>query len=111
MTPPVDPGELSVRLELQEPDETPDAMGGFADGWSVRARVWARIAPIGASAGERGAATLQSIGHEITIRKTAGVRPGMRFRKGLRIFVIETVADPDETGRYLACRTREEALV
>ena len=110
MTAPVDPGELSVRLELQEPDETPDSIGGFSGGWLVRARLWARIAPLGASPVERGAATVQSVRHEITIRQAGGIRPGMRFRKGARIFVIETVADPDETGRYLLCRTREEAL-
>jgi head-tail adaptor len=34
----------------------------------------------------------------------------MRFMKGARIFDILTIHDPDETGRYLICRVREEGL-
>jgi head-tail adaptor len=32
----------------------------------------------------------------------------MRFRRLARLFAIVTVHDPDETGRYLVCRVREE---
>jgi head-tail adaptor len=34
----------------------------------------------------------------------------MRFRKGVRLFEIVTVHDPDESGRYLVCRVREKGL-
>jgi head-tail adaptor len=31
----------------------------------------------------------------------------MRLTKAGRVFEIVTVHDPDETGRYLVCRTKE----
>lgn len=32
----------------------------------------------------------------------------MRFRRDQRVLDIMTVHDPDETQRYLVCRTREQ---
>ena len=32
----------------------------------------------------------------------------MRFRRGGRFFTIDTIVDPDESGRYLVCRVTEE---
>lgn len=51
---------------------------------------------------------LETVTHRITIRRREGIRSGMRLVKGTRVFAIVTVHDPDETGRYLICRTREE---
>ena len=53
---------------------------------------------------------IETVTHRITIRKRNDIRSGMRFVKGARVFEIETVHDPDETGRYLVCRVREEGL-
>ena len=38
------------------------------------------------------------------------VKAGARLRRGSRLFAILSVHDPDESGRYLVCLTREEQL-
>ena len=52
--------------------------------------------------------TLETVTHRITVRRSDAIRSGMRFRMDERLFGILTVYDPDESGRYLICETREE---
>jgi SPP1 family predicted phage head-tail adaptor len=103
-----DPGRLRFRLELQEETETPDGAGGFATAWMARRFVWAEVQPLAATRIERAGNVLAELTHEIRIRRHDGVRPGMRFAIAARRFRIETVRDPDETGRFLLCLAKEE---
>jgi head-tail adaptor len=43
----------------------------------------------------------------VTLRFRPDVASGMRFMRGERVWDILTAHDPDETGRYLVCQTRE----
>nr|WP_157015081.1 phage head closure protein [Mesorhizobium xinjiangense] len=45
--------------------------------------------------------------HQVVVRHRGDIAAGMRFRVGGRALTILTVGDPDQTGRYLVCRTRE----
>ena len=106
----VDPGALRSRLVLQATTPVPDGLGGFAEGWSDVAAVFARIEPVAADSRFGAGQTLETVTHHITLRRRAGIEAGMRFAGGSRHFDIVTVHDPDESGRYLLCRTRETTL-
>ena len=103
-----DAGQLTARLDLESAVETPDGQGGVTQSHAVTASLWARIEPVAAETAELGHVERQAITHRIWMRYSEAVRPGMRFRKGTRLFAIRTVHDPDDTGRYLVARVTEE---
>lgn len=103
----LDAGQLTARLDLESPVETPDGQGGVNVSHAVESSHWARLEPVSAELVELGHAERQTVTHRIWIRHAGGVVAGRRFRKGARLFDIVTVHDPDETGRYLVCRVRE----
>lgn len=100
-----DPGRLSARLLLERPVPVSDGQGGAAE---TVASVWALVTPLAAKVEERAGAETVEITHEIWVRRRGDLVSGMRFVKGNRHFTVESVRDPDESGRYLACRCREE---
>jgi len=102
------PGDLRVELRLETLALTPDGAGGFSESWTETGLVFAMVEP--ASARDRFGAgqTLEEVTHRITIRHRADIASGMRLRRGVRVFDIRTVNDPDETGRYLVLKAREQ---
>jgi SPP1 family predicted phage head-tail adaptor len=103
----IDPGALRTEMALEAVVATPDGLGGYAEGWSEVATVFARIEPLSATSRFGADQTLETVTHRITLRYRDGVASGMRFRRQQRLFDILTVHDPDESGRYLVCRVRE----
>ena len=103
-----DAGQLTARLDLESAEQTSDGQGGVTQSHAVAASLWARIEPISAEVEELGHGERQQITHRIWVRHSNVVQPGLRFRKGSRVFAIRTVHDPDETGRYLICRATEQ---
>lgn len=106
----VDPGALRSALILERCDTALDGYGGLVETWVEQALVMARIEPVSAVSVFGADQTLESVTHRVTLRWRAGVASGMRFTKGGRRFTIQTVHDPDESGRYLVCRVRETGL-
>ena len=102
-------GSFSIRLTLQQRQETDDGAGGFISAWQDVQPVWARIVPVAGIVTQAAANLEHDITHWIYIRASDAVQPGMRFVKGSRIFDIDTVHDPDETGRYRVCRVVERS--
>lgn len=102
-----DPGRLRTPLLLEQVALTPDGQGGHAETWNVVATVFARLRPARVSGVFGADQTLETVTHDITLRARDDLASGMRFRDGTRHFVIITVHDPDESGRYLVCATRE----
>jgi SPP1 family predicted phage head-tail adaptor len=103
-----DAGQLTARLDLESDVASSDGQGGLTLRHAVTASLWARIEPIAADIEELGHAERERVTHRIWIRHSDVVKPGLRFRKGARIFAIRTVHDPDESGRYLVCRATEQ---
>jgi len=103
-----DPGQMTARLELEAPAETPDGQGGAAVFFTALAAVWGRIEPVGERREERAGSDVFTLTHRIWLRFRDDLAPGMRLRKGARIFTIGAWRDPDETGRYLVCLCEEE---
>jgi SPP1 family predicted phage head-tail adaptor len=104
----IDPGRLRTELSLQEPGVETDDSGGQLESWSEVGTVMALVEPAGASDFFGADQRMQRITHRITLRHRPGVAAGMRFARAGRNFQILTVQDPDETGRYLVCRARED---
>jgi SPP1 family predicted phage head-tail adaptor len=100
-------GSFRWRLELQEPAATADGAGGVSGEWLRKRDVWAHIMPVAAQGIDRAGARIAEITHLVHTRHAGDIAAGMRFMLGERPFQIETVCDPDETGRYLKCETRE----
>jgi SPP1 family predicted phage head-tail adaptor len=103
----IDAGQLTARLDVESPVETPDGQGGVTVSHTVESSVWARIEPVAAVRDELGHVDRQAVTHRIWLRHIDGVSAGKRFRKGARIFEIHTVHDPDERGRYLVAQVTE----
>lgn len=104
----LDPGQLSVRLELEMRDDADDGQGGIVPGFALVTSLWARIEPVSVSEEERADAEMFIVTHRIWIRFREDIAAGMRFRKGTRVFAVRTFHDPDETRRYLVCRCTED---
>jgi SPP1 family predicted phage head-tail adaptor len=103
----LDPGKLRSELALEACATVADGLGGHDENWTEVATVFALLEPISAQSVFGAAQTLETVTHRVTMRWREGVASGMRFRKQDRTFAIATVHDPDETGRYLVCRTKE----
>ena len=106
----IDPGSFRTELSLQQVTLTADGMGGNTEEWSVIATVFARVEPLTATAQFAAGQTLEEATHRVTLRHRANLSSGMRFVRGARVWTILSAHDPDETGRYLVCRTREKGL-
>lgn len=104
----LDPGQLSARLDLEMRDDASDGQGGIVPGFALVTSLWARIEPISTSEDELADAAVFSVTHQIWIRFREDISAGMRFRKGLRIFVVRAFHDPDDMRRYLVCRCTED---
>ena len=83
-------------------------MGGSDVSWQELRQVWAHLEPVRADMRESAMQTNETVSHRIYLRQGGSIDTAMRFRKGTRIFQIDTLHDPDETGRYWLVMVREE---
>ena len=104
----MDAGMLKHRVTLERLVETPDLGGGLTITWNEVTTIWASIESVRAAMRNLAQQSRETVTHRIILRYRDDVASGWRFRKGNRTFRIITVHDPDETGRYLVCRTEEE---
>mgnify|MGYP000855457304 CR=1 FL=1 len=104
----IDPGAFRHEVALESAALVSDGAGGHVENWSEVATFFARIEPVSAVSRFGADQTLETVTHRVTLRHRAGVASGMRLRRLGRVFSIITVHDPDESGRYLVCRVREE---
>lgn len=105
----LDPGRMTARLELEVRVETPDGQGGATEDWGFLRSLWAAIEPVSDTSYERASAEGAMASHRIWLASRGDIAAAMRFRKDERLFEILSVRDPDETGRFIVCRCREES--
>jgi len=103
----VSPGDLRTELALAQMTPVPDGAGGFGQNWTEIATLFAKLEPVAARDRFGADQALEEVTHRVTIRHRPDVASGMRLKRGPRTFLILTVHDPDETGRYLVLRTSE----
>lgn len=106
----IDPGSFNNEFSLQDAAMVADGVGGHTEDWSERTKVFGRIEPISAKSDFGADQSLETTTHRIALRWRDDIASGMRLVWRGRIFRIATVHDPDETGRYLVCRTQEIGL-
>lgn len=99
-------------VQIQQPGETQDAIGGTVAGWSTLATAYAIIEPVSGReqlAQQRLEATHT---HKVTIRYNAALMPPdvgckMRLVFGTRIFNIRAVRNVEELNQYLELSCEE----
>ncbi|WP_425286837.1 phage head closure protein [Nitratireductor soli] len=104
----IDPGGFRNEMSLQQAVTTPDGTGGHDESWNEIATLFAAVEPLAATARFGAAQEHETVTHRITLRFRDDLQSGMRLVKQGRVFAVVNVHDPDETGRYLVCRAREE---
>lgn len=104
----MDAGALRHRLTIETVLDVSDGLGGAWQSWSEWRTVWAHIEPIRADLRERASQSDELVTHRIHMRQPLAITSEMRLRKGTRTFVIDTIHDPDESGRYWLVTAKEE---
>ncbi len=104
----IDPGQLNGELTLEELRPEADGMGGYVEAWAEIAMLWGRIEPVSVTQRNFGTRPQPEATHRILLRFHDNLSTAMRLRKGARLFRLNTVHDPDQTGRYLVCMAVEE---
>jgi len=99
----LDPAWFCDRVRLETALDTPDGQGGVTRSFVTVTSLWAHVEPLSVSSQERQAQRRQIGRTRILIRHRGDVVPGQRLVWRERVFRIETVSDPDMTGRYLGC--------
>ncbi len=103
-------GSFNVRLSVEEPVSTPDGCGGRQIDWQFLFAAWVRLVPVRNILLHKARDETMEITHWIILRKRPELTRHMRFVTpvgGGRTFEIDTLHDPDETGRYVLCQVRE----
>lgn len=103
-----DPGQMRVKLSLQQPVEDSDGQGGVVRSWQEVAKVWAKMEPQSVNRHEQGEAEIATVTFDITIRHRADLVRGWRLIRGGRIFALRAWRDPDESQRFLLLECVEE---
>jgi len=104
-------GSFSVRLSLEAPVTVSDGAGGTTTSWQHQFDVWTRLIPVKGVLVHQARNETMDISHWIILRRRDGLSKDMRFcsvtGSNSRVFEIDTIHDPDESGRYLLCAVRE----
>lgn len=104
----IDPGRLRLPMTLEALTALPDGAGGYTESWTPLATLYAALRPVAAARRLGADQALATVTHSVALRARPDVASGMRLTAASRVFSIETVHDPDETGRFLVCGVKEE---
>jgi SPP1 family predicted phage head-tail adaptor len=94
------PGELSRRLVLEAPVETPDGVGGVTRGYAAIMTLWGKVEPVSSRGAVVADAPGATITHRIIVRRRSAITTRHRFVEGTTIYRIVTIRD-DATRRFL----------
>jgi head-tail adaptor len=103
---------LERRLVLEERRTEADGAGGFRVIWADLGVLWAEVAARTGAEVFSGGRERSRVPHRILVRGApvgaqSRPKPGQRFREGVRIFDIISVAEADPAGRYLEVQAEE----
>lgn len=100
-------GDFNARLEVQSSVDIDDGCGGTTGSWQLAFEVWAKIVPVKGVLITEADSQRATQTHWIYIRKNSAISSKNRFQNGQRVFEIQTIIDPDESGRFMKCYVRE----
>lgn len=92
----MNPGILRHRITIQHPIEGRDSTGGVTVTWGTFAAVSASVEPLRGRELWAAAAINARTTTRIRIRYLKGVTPKMRVLFGARIYLIDSVINPEE---------------
>ncbi len=101
------PGDLSRRLVLEAPVETPDGAGGVVRGYSAVRTVWASLEPVSARRTTEGMGSGALITHRLVVRAGLSVTTRHRFRSGDRVYQVLFIRARD--ARFIEIDAEERA--
>lgn len=104
----IDPGLMRRELRLKQLVPVADGAGGYTETWQETGVLYALVEPVSALSFRAAQQALEETTHRVTVRFRTGLKAGMRLTLGSRIFEIQTVHDPDETGRYAVLMVEED---
>lgn len=83
--------ELRNRITIETVAETPDGMGGWTEGWTTLANVWAKVEPKTGGEFWYGHQIEEHIAYQVTIRYLSTVTSKMRIQWDGRQLQIKAV--------------------
>lgn len=101
------PGKLRHRIEIQEPTETRSASGQATVTWSTIATVWASVEPLRGREFFASKQIQAQVDTRIRIRYISGLTPKMRILWGTRVYLIDSIINPEERNIELQLMVRE----
>ena len=104
--------QLTRKLTLEAPVQSPDGMGGFDVTWSPLGTVWASVDVRSGREKGAGGRTIASLAYIFTVRAApvgaaSRPEPEQRFRENNRIYTILAVTEDETNPNYLTCWTEE----
>ena len=100
-------GGLRYRVELQARQRTPDEGGGAVAVWATVASLFAQIKPVSGHEIVSADGRTGRVSHEVVMRYSADVQPGMHIVQGARTLIVHAVLDMDGRRRWLKCLCEE----
>ena len=100
-------GTLRTRVDLQARQRTAEDGGAATVAWTTIASMFAHILPITGHEIVSADGRAGRVSHEIVIRHSADVQPGMHLVTGARVFIIHAALDRDGRRRWLKCLCEE----
>ena len=100
-------GSLRSRVSLQARVRTAEDGGAAVIAWTTVASMFAQIQPVGGREIVTADGRTGRVSHEVMIRYSADVQPGMHFVEGPRVLIIHAALDRDGRRRWLKCLCEE----
>lgn len=101
-------GRLRKRIDIEQQALTSDGAGGDTESWSAFvAGIYADVEPLTGRELFQAQQVNDELSHRVTVRYYPGVTSKMRVKYGTRVFLIESIIDPEERHRELQLMTRE----
>jgi SPP1 family predicted phage head-tail adaptor len=86
-------GALNQRATIAAKTAVSDGGGGFGDGWTTIATVWARIEPASGRDVFGPSRNESQTRYRLTLRRNAAIAAGQRVSVGARWFAITAILD------------------
>lgn len=100
-------GKLRHRVTIQQVTETRSATGAVVEAWGDVADVWAAVEPLRGREFFASKEFQAQVDTRIRIRYYPGVIPKMRVLWGTRIYLVDSVINPEERDKELQLMCRE----
>jgi len=100
-------GRLRHRVIIQQVAESQDSTGAPLETWGTFAEVWAGVEPLRGREFFASKQIQADVTTRIRIRYLAGVTPKMRVLWGSRVYLIDSVIDPEERHVEMQLMARE----